>query len=423
MKQAIHHNEKGMVLIGALAVLALIVLVAGMAVTSTYTEIKISSNYKSSKQAFYFAEAGVQHAKAELKTIPFNAVLNGDYSGSLSFGTDTPFADGAYYNVTVEDNKDEYPNPDDPAVDKDNKVYIKGTGLKNGSKSSVEILIEKTEIPFPPIPGAITIIGEANTSISNSMDIHVDGRDWLLTDIDEPTTSLDRAKYAIALSNIGAGESEQYPNDAIGDLDNDIQDSQEGNFEGKSNTGYGESIALVDTELDTDMTSQNLQDFVDMAKQVADNSLMASDVPGGLQTIEWGSVEAPKITYFNMKPEDNGGADIQVVLNDDITGSGILIVEGTDLIFGGDLSWTGIVIVIGDDVGGGLVGNGSKEQTITGAFIVDEQDTDGYYEIKLTENVNVRYSSEAVNLAQGLVFEKGIGDITVRTWGDSRLLK
>ncbi len=123
----------------------------------------------------------------------------------------------------------------------------------------------------------------------------------------------NKTRYAIALSNIGAGASGQDPDDAIGDLDDEIAGSQEGNFNGTS-ADYTESIGL-----DNDMISQDLQDFVDMAKLVADNSLMASDVPGpitgstsgsdneitiGSQTIELGSVDNPKITYFNMKPDD-----------------------------------------------------------------------------------------------------------------------
>ena len=131
-----------------------------------------------------------------------------------------------------------------------------------------------------------------------------------------------------------------------------------------TDAAYTESIGL-----DSGMTSQDLQDFVDAAKQVADNSLMASDVPGfgiqestsgqdnqitiGSQTIELGSVNNPKITYFNMKPEDNGGVDRVIDFQNDITGSGILIIEGTDLIFREYLSWTGVVIVIGDLTGCG----------------------------------------------------------------------
>ncbi len=119
-----------------------------------------------------------------------------------------------------------------------------------------------------------------------------------------------------------------------------------------------------------------------------------------------------------MKSEDNGGVDRQVDFHNDIAGCGILIIEGNDLIFREYLSWTGIVIVVADLVGGGLMGDGSKEQTITGAFIVDEQAADhpNYKEVVLKGDANLHYSSEAVNLVQNLVFNNGAGNITVLTW-------
>ncbi len=423
-------NEKGFILLGSLVILSLIALVASVALTTTFTDIKICSNYKTSKQAFYIAEAGVQHAKSELRTVKFQDVLDGDYSGSVNFGTDTPFADGTY-TVTVANNDGEETVPDgEPGYDQDGIIYIIGTGVKNGSKASVELKIQKTQLPLPPMPAPITIIGEGNVGIGDSSDINVDGRDWKLIDDDiSGPTGPEAYRYAIALSNIGAGGSTQLPADAIADLDTDIQDFQEANFVGADAAPYTESIGL-----DSGMTSQDLQDFVDLAKQVADNSLMASDVPSsgaipgstsgsnnqitiGSQDIQLGSVDNQKITYFNMKPEDNGGINDRAVdFQNDITGSGILIIEGTDLKFREYLSWTGVVIVIGDDVGGGLIGDGSEEQTITGALLVDEQDEDSFQELVLMGDVNVHYSSEAVELAQKLVLDNGAGNITMLTW-------
>jgi type II secretory pathway pseudopilin PulG len=397
-----YKDEKGFVLLGSLVILSLIALVASIALTTTFTDIKISSNYKTSIQSFYIAEAGVQRAKAELRTIPFNDALELD---SL-FGTDTYFADGTY-NVIVEDNEQDDTEDGYPEIDNDGIVYIIGSGFKNGSESNVELKIRKTEIPFPPVPGAITIIGEANVYIYPDDEINVDGRDWLLTDIDEPNGG--PAKYAIALSNIGGGVSAQDPAEALQDLANAI--ILDDNFIGTDTGIYDESIGLVnyDDNDNINMTSKNLHDFVDMAKQVADSSLIASDVPDILPDIELGSVEDPKITYINAEAQD-------VVFNDDITGSGILIVEGNDLIFNNTLNWIGLVIVIGDDVGGGLLGDDSLEQSITGAFIVDEQDTDIDNELVLQGNVSVRYSSEAVEMAQSLVLDNGAGDINILTW-------
>jgi Tfp pilus assembly protein PilX len=431
IKQAIH-KEEGIILIGVLGLLSIIALMATLSVTSTFTEIKISSNHKTGVQSFYVAEAGVQRAKAELKTVAFGDVLNGDYGGSpgvLSFGTDTTFANGTY-SVTVQDNDD---GDGDTSVDSDNIVNIIATGaLPDGSRSSVELKILKTPA-IPPIPAAITVAGEADTWISNSSlnYIEVDGRDWRLSDTDiTGPTGPEADKYAIALSNIGDGASSQTPADAIASLDNDIPAFQEPKFVGKP-AAYTESIGL-----ETGMTSQDLQAFVDAAKDSADNTLTGSDVPVsgnipggtsgpnnqitiGSQTIEMGTVSDPKITYFNMKPEDNGGADQQVDFQSNIVGCGLLIIEGNDLIFRDYLDWKGMIIVIGDNVGAGIMGEGNQaEQYITGAVIVDEQGTDptAFKELVLQWKTNIRYSSEAVALATDLVTNIGAGDITVLTW-------
>ena len=62
----IYNNEKGMVLPLGLIFLAIIAILGTTAVIITTTDIKISSNYKTSVQAFYNAEAGLARAEAEL---------------------------------------------------------------------------------------------------------------------------------------------------------------------------------------------------------------------------------------------------------------------------------------------------------------------------------------------------------------------
>jgi len=60
-------NEKGMVLVVALLVMAVLVLLGTTAVMTTSTDLKISSNYRQSEAAFYHAEAGIQEARERLK--------------------------------------------------------------------------------------------------------------------------------------------------------------------------------------------------------------------------------------------------------------------------------------------------------------------------------------------------------------------
>jgi hypothetical protein len=62
-------DEKGMVLIVALLLIAALVLLGTTAVMISTTDMKISANYKSSTQAFYIAEAGIEQARAQLRNL------------------------------------------------------------------------------------------------------------------------------------------------------------------------------------------------------------------------------------------------------------------------------------------------------------------------------------------------------------------
>lgn len=65
--RSIFRNEKGIVLPIALMFLAILGLLGTTAVITTTTDLKIGGNYKTSKQAFYDADAGVQYAIAKIE--------------------------------------------------------------------------------------------------------------------------------------------------------------------------------------------------------------------------------------------------------------------------------------------------------------------------------------------------------------------
>jgi len=66
-------NEKGMVLPLGLMFLAIIAILGTTAVIITTTDLKIGSNYRASKQAFYAAEAGASQAKSKIEDFIFGA--------------------------------------------------------------------------------------------------------------------------------------------------------------------------------------------------------------------------------------------------------------------------------------------------------------------------------------------------------------
>ena len=66
INQAIH-NEKGVVLIGAISLIAILALLGTVSVVTTSTEILICRNYKTSVQASYAAHSGTEEARARLR--------------------------------------------------------------------------------------------------------------------------------------------------------------------------------------------------------------------------------------------------------------------------------------------------------------------------------------------------------------------
>ena len=103
MPNLIHKNEKGMVLPLGLMFLAIISILGTTAVIVTTTDLKIGTNYRTSEQAFYAAEAGIEEARARLKGSSTayagdSASPNPLWSVYLSSGSWTPSSDDPDFN-------------------------------------------------------------------------------------------------------------------------------------------------------------------------------------------------------------------------------------------------------------------------------------------------------------------------------------
>lgn len=162
-------SEDGMILIISLALLAVLALLGTIVAHSVNTDLKISTNYKSNIQAFYIAEAGVEHAKADLINTSFDSVLevvdddsDGRSLGILIFGPDTSFASGTY-SVLIEDDDD---GDDDLFDDYNNRVKIMGTGtISNGSNRTIEVVVKKASVVKYGIFGDVSVDIKASGSV------------------------------------------------------------------------------------------------------------------------------------------------------------------------------------------------------------------------------------------------------------------
>jgi hypothetical protein len=100
-------DEKGIVLIAAIGLIAVLSLIGAMGIITTATEIKISSNYKTNAKALYAAQAGTEEARAQLRGSSSNA----NYAG------DTVIDDSLWAAYILTSSASWEPDPDDPDYD------------------------------------------------------------------------------------------------------------------------------------------------------------------------------------------------------------------------------------------------------------------------------------------------------------------
>jgi hypothetical protein len=121
-------NEKGIVLVGTIALVAILALLGTVGVVTTSTEIIISKNYKTSVQARYVSEAGIHRTIGMLNSGP--GWIEGLTDPTIdAFPGDNSFGNGTYVVKVYEDD----PTP--------GKVRILTTGDVNGSSSTFEAIV------------------------------------------------------------------------------------------------------------------------------------------------------------------------------------------------------------------------------------------------------------------------------------------
>ncbi len=207
---AISGNEKGMVLVTALLLLAALIILGTTAVMQTSTDLRISSNYKTNRQAFYDADAGVQYVLKSLASdlddsdsttvdlaaspIPLNYSTPSGFSFTLPTVLTSLGSDRYSFLVTGHG-----PNNSEVVIEVVLSLEKKSAfdyGLfTNGTldlKSDAKIYsYDSRDTPNPDpttFPGAST--GEAdigsNTGISSNMATYIDGDLALGADTSDP---------------------------------------------------------------------------------------------------------------------------------------------------------------------------------------------------------------------------------------------
>ncbi len=314
--RSVYGNEKGMVLSVALMLLVILTVIGSAAVVVTRMDIKIAGNFKTGTKVLYLAEAGAEFARDAMnqgkdldgnnmdeETQVFNTAngVNWDSSGVLN----SLYA-GSSGSVTI---------VEDPT--NSNFAVITSTATFGGASNTVEIVVAKGKLDPP---GAIYLPGTAAQVETKFL-----GDIFTISGYD---TKLDGTLGACAVKP-GIATNDAALTTEITDADllnGGLAASQFDNV-----IGEGGPPSVITTSA-----------FYDVRAVI--NDLLAyqhNHFPGGNSNQflngTWGTDAAPEVTYIAATAEITGS----------VTGSGVLIVDGTlKMMTGSSLNFHGLVIVL-----------------------------------------------------------------------------
>jgi hypothetical protein len=388
------NNERGVALVVSVLLLAVLAVLGTTAVIQTSTDLKISSNYKVAIQNFYGAEAGIEEARARLKS-----------SSATTYAGDPASSDDPWWSAYIL-TSGSWQTSDDPFYDANYQNYIptsashtSTTIAANSLQSDIQYFAKikhKREYNAEQAGHATTVPhyydGDGSTSThstSSPGNIIYYG----YGDPSRPTT---------AVQYTAAGATEHKPVEIIvgyamnGDTvkmvtaevvknpgppinsplyaKDDVTINGSGNIDGHDNCGSAPdkppiyTMDTVDTHaasttLDGDPATpvENGTDDIDILGYVNNLEPSATVVITSDQTgTTYGSASNFVTCYCDADSFHPTGLKLS-----NVTGYGILLVKG-DLTLAANFNWNGLILVTGDII---FSGGGSVVKNILGAVL------------------------------------------------------
>lgn len=349
-------DEKGMVLVVGLLLVAVLMLVGTTAVMTSTTDIKISANYKTGNQAFYAAEAGAEEARARMKADAPNPITDAHQTESqwtAYIGVESKAQNKGYnsgnsmhqragslqsaldYTVKIQHktnasnqviywgdvNGDGIPERTTTAGTNVRNIYlVTSYGAASGANKTTEVEIAR--LPPITVPGALYV--EAATTI-NGASTHIIGTD-----------QCGGANKPGIVTTLGAGT---ITNNA-------------GTIAGSPEISGGAPNIDVQAMIDSQKGAANYYYNVTSATQTGMN--WGTPTAGATETSPSSCSDHNIVHYYT------NGTSIKLT---NTSGCGILLIEG-DLEVNGGFSWYGAVIVSGS-----VTFSGSGGKNITGGLL------------------------------------------------------
>lgn len=395
-------NQHGAVLVTAILIMAALVLLGSTVVMTVSTDLKITGNYKTSEQAFYAAEAGIEEARARLRANAASPITDshptstgwGGYIGSATKAQGKGYDSGNAlhvrvaslqstldYTVRIVHRTDSAGNilywgdsngdgiferttsPTSLTGLANKNIYLVASyGVSAGSNKTIET--EMTRLPPITAPAALYV--EAGTTIQ--------GTSTNVIGVDQCGGS----NLPGIATTLGAGTISASGNPKVCGADQ------------PNCATTCDPLTPGTCSISPNQTNMDIQSVVDNWKTAANYTYsVAGDTHTGMS---WGtptmgatlqnpsSCSVTNVVYYNTS-----GTDIK--LSGGTTGCGLLLVDG-DLEVNGGFAWHGMVIVTGSVryLGGG-------DKNVTGAVLAGgSMDAD-----LVGGNANIVYCSTAIS--------------------------
>jgi len=454
-------NESGVALIVALMLMLVIVTMVPAAMQLTSGEFDRSKNFQEQREAFFVADAGMEHIKVIYQNSGSNTALWGT-DGSLTATTDngtftdvagTPIIEivgstavngvtseidnathnytqvtfnGGSYRIRIWDNDDEAvltggltplcnPSPctsADPLwdssnedwVDRDGTIYAESIGTSaNGTTKTIFAILKRKNLPANNVPAAMTLVGPQATYRSNSNAGWTQGADGVGGDgfgIDGLADADCNGKEGLVIeaeNNPGVGDWTNLTNPNASTAD------LAACIAGASNVCLGWSPSNSQTDV-TGTASDIITgstDFTALDAEKLFDDFVVDNTPDQVLTVPSTDADVTNWGTPSNPVVIHVTSDLSMTGN---TGYGVLVVDG-NLDLGGNVEWNGIVIISGcDTCEGSLTGSGGF--TVNGSVIIGNDGLDGFGNptVSLSDyggTPRYRYSCEGIEIANG----------------------
>jgi Tfp pilus assembly protein PilX len=335
------NDEKGIILIAALALLAALTLVGATAFFAASTDVKVGGNYKTGQTALQVAMAGAEKGRQTLRAANASSSNPANFSEELVAYASTPLASSSTlisgYTYTASLTNDSAAG-ESSTTDNNGKVVI--TSVATGPNNSKAIVTTTVQIYSFSSSSPAVLYSKDNTTLNGSS-ITINGND--------------------AGSCAGSNLSAVYV----------YSDPSSNNTH--TLTQNGSPTLSGNPATQTGTTNIDLQSYVDSLKGAATVTLTADVSAAGNGTTSYGS----STNYVTVYSDATQQADGELRLNN-VTGYGILLVKG-NLQLAGNIDWHGIIIATGvvTASGGGSNSKNIQGQVYSGASSLGDTTVSG----------------------------------------------